>query len=78
MAGDAKKPRFWQTCRMPEARETAPEQGTEAADEGEQKGEKRPEAEDASPGKPEEIGGPRGPEPTRFGDWERAGRCIDF
>src|SRR4051812_5425190 len=25
-----------------------------------------------------EIGGPRGPEPTRFGDWERAGRCIDF
>jgi hypothetical protein len=25
-----------------------------------------------------EIGGPRGPEPTRYGDWERAGRCIDF
>jgi len=25
-----------------------------------------------------EIGGPKGPEPTRFGDWERAGRCIDF
>jgi hypothetical protein len=25
-----------------------------------------------------EIGGPTGPEPTRFGDWERAGRCIDF
>ena len=28
--------------------------------------------------KPREIGGPQGPEPTRFGDWERAGRCIDF
>lgn len=28
--------------------------------------------------KPEEIGGPRGPEPTRYGDWEKAGRCIDF
>jgi hypothetical protein len=27
---------------------------------------------------PREIGGPRGPEPTRFGDWERGGRCIDF
>ena len=27
---------------------------------------------------PEEIGGPKGPEPTRFGDWERKGRCIDF
>jgi hypothetical protein len=25
-----------------------------------------------------ERGGPKGPEPTRFGDWERAGRCIDF
>lgn len=28
--------------------------------------------------KPKEIGGPRGPEPTRYGDWEKAGRCIDF
>jgi hypothetical protein len=28
--------------------------------------------------KPEETGGPCGPEPTRFGDWERKGRCIDF
>lgn len=25
-----------------------------------------------------EAGGPSGPEPTRFGDWERKGRCIDF
>jgi hypothetical protein len=25
-----------------------------------------------------EIGGRPGPEPTRFGDWERNGRCIDF
>ncbi|OSQ50016.1 DUF1674 domain-containing protein [Thalassospira alkalitolerans] len=25
-----------------------------------------------------EIGGPKGPEPTRFGDWENKGRCIDF
>ena len=28
--------------------------------------------------RPEEIGGPTGPEPTRYGDWERKGRCIDF
>ena len=27
---------------------------------------------------PREIGGPKGLEPTRYGDWERAGRCIDF
>jgi hypothetical protein len=25
-----------------------------------------------------EIGGPAGPEPTRYGDWEIKGRCIDF
>jgi hypothetical protein len=25
-----------------------------------------------------ELGGPAGPEPTRFGDWEKNGRCIDF
>ncbi|MBS3964729.1 MAG: DUF1674 domain-containing protein [Methylomonas sp.] len=25
-----------------------------------------------------ETDGPKGPEPTRFGDWERKGRCIDF
>jgi Protein of unknown function (DUF1674) len=27
---------------------------------------------------PIEIGGREGPEPTRFGDWELKGRCIDF
>ena len=27
---------------------------------------------------PKEIGGRDGPEPTRFGDWEKGGRCIDF
>jgi len=27
---------------------------------------------------PRELGGPQGPEPTRYGDWERKGRCIDF
>ena len=25
-----------------------------------------------------EIGGRKGPEPTRYGDWEQKGRCIDF
>lgn len=27
---------------------------------------------------PAEIGGPQEPDPTRYGDWERKGRCIDF
>ena len=26
----------------------------------------------------EETGGRKGPEPTRYGDWEKNGRCIDF
>ncbi|WP_258867978.1 DUF1674 domain-containing protein [Alkalilimnicola ehrlichii] len=30
------------------------------------------------PPMPKEIGGPKGPEPTRYGDWERNGRCSDF
>jgi hypothetical protein len=25
-----------------------------------------------------EVGGREGPEPTRYGDWELKGRCIDF
>ena len=25
-----------------------------------------------------ELGGPKGLEPTRYGDWERDGRCVDF
>jgi hypothetical protein len=32
----------------------------------------------AQPAANHEHGGPTGPEPTRFGDWERKGRCIDF
>jgi hypothetical protein len=34
----------------------------------------------APPAKPRvpEQGGPRGLEPTRYGDWERDGRCVDF
>jgi hypothetical protein len=35
----------------------------------------RPEEKEKTP---REIGGPKGPEPTRFGDWERGGRCTDF
>ncbi len=29
-------------------------------------------------GKTKETGGPNGPEPTRYGDWERNGICVDF
>jgi len=39
-----------------------------------------PPADDASkkPALPREIGGAKGPEPTRYGDWESNGRCTDF
>ncbi|MGH8209688.1 MAG: DUF1674 domain-containing protein [Steroidobacteraceae bacterium] len=37
-----------------------------------------PSATPAEQPRPREIGGPSGPEPTRFGDWEKKGRCIDF
>lgn len=47
---------------------------------------KKPEDEDDDDGdilefvnpKTGEIGGPRGPEPTRYGDWEKKGRVSDF
>ena len=32
----------------------------------------------ASADRPKEIGGRGGLDPTRYGDWEKAGRCIDF
>jgi hypothetical protein len=25
-----------------------------------------------------EVGGRDGPDPVRYGDWEKKGRCIDF
>ena len=28
--------------------------------------------------RPKELGGPKGEEPTRYGDWERGGRAVDF
>lgn len=39
---------------------------------------KKPAKVDDSPEQPVEVGGPKGPEPTRYGDWEKAGRCTDF
>jgi hypothetical protein len=33
---------------------------------------------ETEPVRPPELNGPRGPEPTRFGDWERKGIASDF
>jgi len=37
---------------------------------------RRAQADTAAPR--EEEGGPAGPEPTRYGDWERKGLAVDF
>ena len=38
-----------------------------------------PKPPETPPSQPEgERGGPKGPEPTRFGDWEKNGRAFDF
>lgn len=50
----------------PEPGDTAVEAGTPAP----------APVDDAVPA--QEIGGREGPDPTRYGDWEKNGRCIDF
>ena len=43
----------------------------------EQEQNRTPQPEKTKP-PPQERGGPKGPEPTRYGDWENNGRCTDF
>ena len=40
--------------------------------------ERRAKAEAVAQEMAEEDGGPKGPEPTRYGDWERKGIAVDF
>jgi len=62
------------------APESVPERKDDAKPDGAVPGEAAAKAKDAP--KPDqkiaETGGPKGPEPTRFGDWERGGICVDF
>lgn len=39
---------------------------------------KPPEPKKDKEKRPPEKGGPKGPEPTRYGDWEKNGKCVDF
>ena len=48
-----------------------------AEDEAESPEEREDRAAEARP-RAKEYGGPKGKEPTRYGDWEKNGRCIDF
>jgi hypothetical protein len=49
----------------------------EAAERARAEAEARRAAEDKKQ-LPPELGGPKGPEPTRYGDWERKGIVSDF
>ncbi|KAF8698197.1 hypothetical protein HU200_035716 [Digitaria exilis] len=61
------------------ARKVEAEEAKGAADAGEGKKEEEDDGSGVHVNKATgEIGGPRGPEPTRYGDWERGGRCSDF
>ncbi len=40
--------------------------------------EARRKAAEAAPELPPELGGRKGPEPVRYGDWEKKGLAIDF
>lgn len=39
---------------------------------------RRAEREKQAAERPKEYGGPKGPEPTRYGDWEKNGVASDF
>jgi hypothetical protein len=70
----------WPIAMQSTPPETATNQGAERRPAG---GEPAPAGSDESrrahdAALPREIGGRAGPDPTRFGDWEKNGRCIDF
>ncbi|MBX3529334.1 MAG: DUF1674 domain-containing protein [Rhizobiaceae bacterium] len=62
----------------PKADEAAPRKLSPAAQRALAEAQARREAAAAPADRPTEIGGPKGPEPTRYGDWEIKGRASDF
>ena len=61
---------------MPKPDAPTPEAPKEAA--AKEAAAKKAAAKPAKPALPPEFGGPSGPEPTRYGDWERNGKVSDF
>ena len=66
---------LWHTLRMVEDTSKSPAGNESDADSDEQSA---VEAEQRATAREKEIGGRGGLDPTRYGDWEKAGRCIDF
>lgn len=71
-----KPPNF--TARIPARPSSAPASPMPDAAKVESAAADAPPPNPSKPATPVEIGGPKGPDPTRFGDWEIGGRCIDF
>lgn len=67
----AAEPAAEDTVRGKDLRRLAEEKAEKAGEKWRREAEARGEIQ-------KEIGGPKGLEPTRYGDWEKAGRCFDF
>lgn len=59
-------------------RKQLPEAAKRALAEAEERRKQAETAATAAAKQPKEIGGPSGPEPTRYGDWEKKGIISDF
>ncbi|NOX96050.1 MAG: DUF1674 domain-containing protein [Alphaproteobacteria bacterium] len=59
-------------------RRDLPAAAVRALAEAAQRSQQRGEAVAKGESSPKELGGPKGEEPTRYGDWERGGRAVDF
>jgi hypothetical protein len=66
--------RFWHTLTMP----PTIQQGADAVPERESPSDVTPPPSTTPNAAVPEIGGRDGLDPTRYGDWELRGRCIDF
>jgi hypothetical protein len=71
------KGRFWQTDGMSGSHDR-PEIPSSSASAQHTPPVAETQAPPAPVARPREIGGRPGPDPVRYGDWEKAGRCIDF
>ena len=59
-------------------RKELPEAAKRALAEAEERRKQAEAAAAAAAKRPKEVGGPSGPEPTRYGDWEKKGIISDF
>lgn len=78
MSDTSETPKTPKTADPAETGSAPPEEAEKAGAEREESGVRKVNLNDMPPSQDDEIGGPRGPEPTRYGDWERKGRVSDF